>query len=159
MPSAESLLTVMDRGAQRTMRDAKAAVDPIVSLETPRSSGDLADKLRGKVTRTQTGYGLTVGVPRGARDRSGATLADVARWVQRGTGIHREGPGPKRRIRSKRPLGRMTLPGGKKVRSVAGQRADPFMQRIHDKATPRVDQIVQEGALATARDTERLARP
>lgn len=157
IPSPQSVLSVIDEGAQATMRDAQAAVAPIVTDETPRSSGTLAGKLAPKVTRTATGRALTLGAARGARESRGARLNDVMRWVQRGTGIYREGPGPKHRITAKNPLTPMLLPNGRHpVRSVAGQRPNPFMGRIRSRAQPRVESAIEAGSDRTAEKLRRL---
>lgn len=147
MPAERTILGVLDREARASVKAAQSEIAPIVAREVPRRSGKTAAALRPRVMRTASGASLSVGA---GRARHGAvTVAQVVRWVNRGTGLHRttglsvQGA---RRIRSKRPLGRMTLPGGKKVWSVKGQRPQPFMVRIHQIAGPRVQRRFAEGA-------------
>lgn len=159
MPSEATLLSVIDTGARKTMATARDAIAPIVSREVPKASGKTAAALRPRIARTSTGAALTVGAPRGKRHDGSATIADVVRWVQRGTGLYRTTPGPKRRIRSKRfPRRRLILPGGRKVWSVKGQHPNPFMQRIEQLGTPRVQKVCEEGARDAARAVERTVR-
>jgi hypothetical protein len=155
-PRPETVLTVIDLGARGSMKTAQEALRTIVASETPRVSGEVAAALRPRLSKTATGTALTVGAPRGKKHGHGtATIADVMRWLNRGTGIYREGPGPKRKIRAKNPLKRMTLPGGAKRRSVKGQEPNPFMHRIREQGTLRVQEAAQEGAAQVARDLER----
>lgn len=157
LPPERTLLGIIDRQARRAVGEAQQALAPIVTAQTPRKSGAVAGALRPRVSRTATGAAVTVAPPRGRlHGGSYATVADVMRWVQRGTGIRRQGPGGKRRIRSSRiPPRRLALPGGKKVWSVAGQRANPFMGRIQTLGTPRVQAALEQGARDAARAIER----
>ena len=151
-----SLLVAIDRGAKVTMQEAREAVAPIVSLETPRRSGRMAAALVPKVRKVGTGYSLTVGAPRGARHGE-VTVNQVVRWVNRGTGLYRVGPGSHKKIRSKRLLCDMHIPGYGWVRSVKGQHPDPFLSRIFSLSDPRVQEIALAGAQRAAREAERLA--
>ena len=155
-PTERTLLGVLDVQARRAVDGARQDVAMVVTAHTPRRSGRMAQALAPRVARTATGQALTVRAPRGARHGSGATIAQVVRWVTSGTGLHRQGGGPKRRIRSRRgPLG---LPGGRKVWTVAGQKPNPFMGRIHTLATPRVQRAFEQGARHAARAVERQVR-
>jgi hypothetical protein len=155
LPPPATILTAIDVQARAAMEAAKVDVAALVSRETPRSSGQTAAALKPRVSRTATGTGLTVGAPRG-RKHGKATVAEVMRWVNSGTGMYREGPGPKHKIRAKSPLRRMTLPGGAKRWSVKGQRPDHFMLRIRRAGTPIVERAAEQGAQRAAREIERV---
>lgn len=159
LPSAVRLVGVIDREAQAAMKRAQQHVAPIVASETPRGrTGRLAAAMRPRVSRTTTGARMIVQAPRGRRGASQATVAQVARWVTRGTGLYRTtgtDVQPARRIRSTRRLGRMTLPGGRKVWSVKGQRPNPFLNRVLQRSAPQVEQILQRAAADAARAAER----
>jgi hypothetical protein len=151
LPPLSTFLTVIDTGARKAMTAARDDIAPIVSRETPRSSGRTAAALRPKVSRTSTGAALVVGAPRGKR-HGNVTVAEVVQFVNKGTGLY----GYKhRRIRAKNKLRRMTLPGGQKRWSVRGQKPNPFMLRIRDAGTPRVQAAAEAGATETARAVER----
>lgn len=155
-PAERTLLGAIDTQARRTVAQARAEIGPLVARETPRSSGRTAAALRPRVSKTPTGAALTIGAPKGKPHSGNATIADVVRWVNRGTGTLRAGPGPKRRIRSsRRPPRRLVLPGGKKVWSVRGQRANPFLGRIQTLGTPRVQRAFEHGATQAARAIEK----
>lgn len=145
LPPARTLLTALDTHARATMQTAQGEVSLIVAQETPRQSGQLAAAMRPRLSRTATGAALTVGPARG-RMHGNITVAELVRLVTKGTGEFREGPGPKARIRAKNPLRRMVLPGGRKVWSVAGQHPQPFVRRIRELGTPRVERSAQRGA-------------
>ena len=151
----KTMLSAIDLEAKAAMGEARVVVDGIVQRDTPKRTGRLAQALKPRVTRTKTGYSLTVKPPRGAR-HGDVTVAQVAKWVQTGTGLYREGPGPKHKVRAKNPLRRMTLPGGRRVWSVKGQHPDPFMARIERDATPRVQELADRGAERAARAAERV---
>jgi len=153
MPPPQTVLSAIDREAKVTMQRAREEIAPIVSQETPRKSGRMAEALRPRIGRVKTGYALTVGAPRGAR-HGNVTVNQVAIFVTRGTGLYREGPGGKHKIRAKNPLRRMKLPNGRWVWSVRGQHADHFITRIADMGTPRVERTAIDGAYAAARNVE-----
>ena len=154
-PNPATILSTLDSQARETMKVAQADVATVVSSETPHSSGETAAALRPRITRTSTGVALLVGPPRGKRHGK-VTVAQVVRWVSRGTGIYREGPGPKHRIRAKNPLRRMKVGRGVERYSVKGQRPDHFMDRIELRGTPRVEAAAQRGAENAARALERV---
>lgn len=156
MPPAATILGALDIGARKSIVTAQQAIAPIVSRETPRKTGQTAAALRPRLSRTATGAALTVGAPR-RKPHGRATIAQVLRWLTRGTGEYRNTAGPKKPIRSsRRPPRRMVLPGGAKRWSVKGQHPNPFMARIQALGTLRVQQAAEEGAKDTARDLERL---
>jgi hypothetical protein len=155
LPPPQTILTALDNEARATMKVAQGEVATVVSQETPRASGQTAAALSPRVTRTSTGAALLVGPPRGKR-HGNVTVAEVVRWVNRGTGIYREGPGPKHRIRAKNPLRKMKVGRGVERYSVKGQRPDPFMARIQERGTPRVEAAAQRGAENAARVLERI---
>jgi len=155
LPPPATILGAIDAQARAAMVVAQKEVGAIVLRETPRASGQTAAALKPRLGRTATGVSLLVGAPRNRRHGK-VTVADVVRWVNRGTGVYREGFGPKHRIRAKNPLRRMTLPGGTKRYSVAGQHPDHFMQRIRDAGTAQVEQAAEQGAQNAAREIERL---
>lgn len=159
LPGELALVRVIDEEAQAAIKRAQAHVAPIVSAETPRGrTGSLARAMKPKVAKTSTGARLTIQAPRGKRNGGQATIADIARWVTRGTGLYRTTGLENqraRRIRSSRPLGRMTLPGGRKVWSVKGQRPNPFLDRVQQRAGRRVEEILEQGADQAARAVER----
>lgn len=149
LPAERVLLAAIDAHARETVKAAKSEIAPIVSRETPRHSGRTAAALQPRMSRTATGAALSVGAPRGKRDGK-VTIAQVVRWVNRGTGLERTtgvDVSPRRRIRSNRmPPRRLVLPGGRKVWSVRGQKANPFMDRIRTTAGQRVEARFQQGA-------------
>lgn len=152
-----TMLGAIDAKARQAVTVAKQAVSPIVAHEVPKRSGKTAAALRPRISRTATGVALTVSAPRGKAHGGQATIADVVRWVNRGTGLYRDTPGPKRQIRSSRhPPRRMTLPGGRKRWTVKGQHPNEFMARIRQLGTPRVQQAFEQGAKNAARDVERV---
>lgn len=159
IPPARTLLGVLDAQARETVNVAKRVVTPIVIAQTPRHSGATAKALQPRVSRTKSGAALNVRAPRGRRHPTGATVAQVVRWVNRGTGLLREGPGVKARIR---PKGAMARLRGKRLnvygryyRSVKGQKPNEFMDRIKQQATPRVEREFERGAQRAARAVER----
>lgn len=150
------MLGAIDTEARKTMAAAAADLAPIVAREAPRGrTGKVASAMRPRVSRTATGQSLVIAPPR--RPHSGkATIAQVVRWVTRGTGLYRTGPGVKSRIRASNPWQRLVLPGGKKVWSVRGQHPNAFVDRIRSIGTPRVERVLQEGAEDAARAVERI---
>jgi hypothetical protein len=163
LPSERTLLGALEAEARRAVTRAQQELAPIVVRETPRWSGTTASALRPKVRRTATGAALVIQAPRGARHPSGATVAQVMRWVTSGTGLYREGPGPKAPIRAKRGVRgnllrrrAMILPGGKRVMSVRGQRPNPFIDRIRHIGDLRVTRTFEDGARQAARAVERV---
>jgi hypothetical protein len=160
LPPAQTLLGVIDVGARKAVALAQEEVAPVVAREVPRKSGKTAAALRPRVSRTATGAALSVRAPRG-KLHGHVTIAEVVRWVNRGTGLYRTAGlyvQPARLIRSsRRPLpGRMTLPGGAKRWTVKGQHPNPFMARILSLGTPRVQSAAERGAKDAARAVERL---
>lgn len=153
-PSERSLVAVVDREQKRTVREAQQAVAPVVATETPRRSGKTAAALAPRVSQTTTGGAVSVRAARGRQHSQGVTVAQVVRWVNRGTGLYRT-TGPKRKIRSSRRFGRMTLPGGRKVFSVKGQHPNAFMDRIYRRADPQVTRVFEHGATRVAGELQR----
>jgi hypothetical protein len=155
MPDPRDILGVLDLHAKAALGDAKDIVLPLARQEAP---GGLGDALQGSVRRTQTGHRAVVQAPRGRRYKGGdATVAQVARWVSRGTGLYRIGAGPKRRITGKRGvLGVMVLPGGRRVRFVKGQRPNPFIARAELRALSPVQHALRAGAERAADALRRL---
>lgn len=155
MPRPGQIIGVLDTHAKLALTEAKAVVLPLARAEAP---GDLGDAMQGAVRKTPTGYRATVAPPRRKRYKTGeATVAEVARWVNRGTGIHRRGPGPKRPITGRMGVLRpMTLPGGRKVRSVKGQKPNPFIARAEQRAAVPVARVLHAGAQHAATTLRRL---
>lgn len=154
MPTAADVAKVLDAQARASMREAARAVEPIVRQEAP---GGLGQVMRPTVRKTPTGYRAVVAPPRRARYKGGATAAQVVRWVTRGTGLYRQGPGPKRKITSKRGvLGTMTLPGGTRVRTVRGQHPNPFVARAEQRSREPIERALREGAQRAADAMRRL---
>lgn len=153
-PTERAMLAALDNGARQAMEQAKRPAAAAVLSETPRGrTGATAAALAPRTQRTATGQTLVIAPPRGARHPSGPTIAQVVRWVNRGTGTLREGPGSKAPIHSPRlfPYGaRMILPGGAKRLFVKGQAANPFMERIFASADPKVLAIVNAAAQAAS---------
>lgn len=147
LPSATKITKAIDTGARRSLQKAQRTMKAVVAAEVP-GSGAVERALQPKVQQTSTGHALHIGAPRGARHPSGATINQVIRWNNRGTGVRRVGPGPKNVIHSPRwfPYGAaMTLPGGAKRMTVKGQAANPYMERIGRAGDLRVEQLVKEG--------------
>jgi hypothetical protein len=155
MPRPGQILGVLDTHARGALRDVATLVEPLVRAEAP---GGLGDAMKATVRKTPTGYRATVAAPRNKPYKGGtATSAQIVRWVNRGTGIYRQGAGPKRPITGRRGvLGRMTLPGGQRVRSVKGQHPNPFIARAEDRARAPVDRALQNGAHKAADALRRL---
>lgn len=155
MPRPGQILGVLDVHARLALTEAKEVVLPLARAEAP---GDLGDALTGSVRKTPTGYRTTVAPPTRRRYKSGeATVAQVVRWVSRGTGIHRKGPGPKRPITGRYGVLRpMVLPGGRRVRSVKGQKPNPFIARAEHRAAAPVARILHTGAQRAADTLRRL---
>lgn len=163
LPPARTLLGVLDAKARESVTDAKRAIAPIVNAETPRRRGETARALQPRVSRTKTGTALRVAAPRGKRHSgSGATINQIVRWATRGTGLRRQGPGPKAPIRPKGAMARMRGKRlnvyGRYYRSVKGQKPNPFIQRIQQRGTPIIERIFQRGAREAARAVERTVR-
>lgn len=155
MPQPGEILAVLDAHAKAALNDAKDIVQPFVEQDAP---GDLGKAMAATVRKTPTGYRATVQAPRSRRYKTGdATVADVARWVNRGTGIYRTGGGPKRPITGKRGVLRpMVLPGGRRVRSVKGQKPNPFIARAELRAMTPVQLAIEAGARRAAAALRRL---
>ncbi len=154
LPSAQQLLGILDAHAKDAMTQARDIARDELRDEAP---GRLGDAITGSVRKTPHGYRATVAPPRKQYHPPGeATVAQVVRWVNRGTGTRRVGPGPKKPITGKRGVLRpMVLPGGKKVRSVKGQAANPFVARAAARAEPRVRAAIEQTARHAA---DRLRR-
>lgn len=157
LPQPETLLSAIDLEARATVKRAQEEIAPIVASETPKGrTGRVARAMRPRVSRTATGAALLIAPPKKEAHDQWATIAQVVRWVTRGTGLEREGPGSKNWVHAKRwNYGeRMTLPGGKKRWRVKGQKANPFVARIYSRADPIVKRTFTEGATTAARAVE-----
>lgn len=159
LPSEKTILTALEKEARDTVNRAKADVAPVVATQTPRHKGRLAAALAPRVTRTATGVALIVAPPRGRLHSGTATVAQVLRFVTKGTGLFREGGGAKAVIRGKRgpslDRGAMSI-YGRWVYSVAGQRPNAFMDRIKTVGGLRVDFEYRAGAARAAKTLERV---
>lgn len=155
MPTQRAVRGALDKATRDAARDAGRAALTIVKNEAP---GGLGSAIALQVRETSDGHSATVGPPKSKRyGTGGASGAQVVRWVTRGTGIYRKGPGRKHPITSKRGvLGTMTLPGGTRVRSVKGQRPNPFMSRASDRATAAAKRAAHRGADRVADGLRRL---
>lgn len=156
MPSPATILGILDEEAQRALKEAKTITVTAVDAEAP---GHLGAAMTASTRKTPTGYRTTVSAPRGKKYHppGEATVAQVVRWVNRGTGLLREGPGSKKRITSKRGvLKPMILPGGKRRRSVKGQKPNPFLPRAETRAEPEVRRAIEAGARKAADRLRRL---
>lgn len=160
LPPARTLIEAVDRAAKQTARRAaQDAVAPAVAANTPRKSGQTVKALKPRVRQTKSGVAVSVGAPRGRKHTPGtATVAEVVRWVTRGTGVHRDGPGPKLPIRSKVEGRRMVLPGGARRWSVKGQKPNPFVARIGHTAGPKVQRAFEQGARDAAAEIAKVIR-
>ena len=137
LPAPARILDVLDDHAKQA---AKEATDVTRTQLRAQAPGKLGAAITGSVRKTPTGYRAQVAPPRRKRYPPGeATVAQVVRWVNRGTGIYRDGPGRKRKITSKKGVLRpMILPGGRRVRSIKGQKPNPFLARVEQRAAPLV---------------------
>jgi hypothetical protein len=149
LPSATKITKTIDDAARRSLQRAQRTMNAVVAAEAP-GSGPVERALQPRVSQTTTGHQLVIGPSRGARHPSGATIAQVIRWNNRGTGVLRIGPGPKNVIHSPRWFfgDAMILPGGVRRLTVKGQRANPYMERIGRAGDLRVGQTVAQGAEA-----------
>lgn len=158
LPSERTILSALDAEARKTVNRAKHDIAPVVSALTPRHSGKTAAALKPRVTRTGTGVALVVAAPRGKIHNGSTTIAQVIRYVTRGTGVYRQGPGDKGPIRGKRRFltrGAMSV-YGREYASVQGQHPNPFIDRIRTVGSLRVEYRFKEGAREAARALERL---
>ena len=154
MPTQRAVRGVLDKATRDATKDAGKAAQMVVKNVAP---GGLAAAIELQVKQTTDGHMATVGPSKNKRYKGGATSAQITRWVTRGTGVHRKGPGRKRPITSKRGvLGTMTLPGGIRVRSVKGQRPNPFISRASDRATAAAKRAAHKGADHAADNLRRL---
>jgi hypothetical protein len=156
VPAPRTILATLDEHAKIALRDtATRVVLPIAREEAP---GGLGAALTSTVRRTETGYRATIQAsPRKAYKGGRATGAQVVRYVTRGTGLYREGPGPKKKITSRRGvLGTMILPGGRRVRTVRGQHSNPFVARAEERARQPVRHSLEQGARAAGEHLRRL---
>lgn len=155
VPAPRAVRGALDRAAREAVRDAGRAALPVVKDAAP---GGLGSAMELRVRETQHGHAAVIGPARRKRYRSGtATGAQVTRWVTHGTGIYRKGGGPKRPITGRRGVfGTMTLPGGTKVRSVKGQRPNPFVARASDRADAAARRAARAGASRAADEIGRL---
>lgn len=148
-PALATLLSAVDTAARETMRGLQADVAVVVVADVPTKSGATVAALRPRISRTATGAALTVRPTRG-KQHGGVTVAEVVRWVNRGTGVLRTGPGPKRPIRPKTRNAlqgkAMILPGGKRRWKVQGQAANPFMERIDLAGSALFEKAAIDGA-------------
>ena len=155
MPTPRAVRGALDQAARSAVRDAGRAALPIVRDEAP---GGLGSAMQATVRETPRGHSVRIAAaPRKKYGGGQATGAQVVRWVSRGTGVYRKGPGRKRPITGKRGvLGTMTLPGGVRVRSVKGQRPNPFVERAKTRADAAVKVAVRVGAQKAANRLRRL---
>lgn len=155
MPEPRKILGTLDEHARAAVKAAGDAALPIVRAEAP---GRLGRAFESSVRKTPTGQRVTVAPTTRKRYGSGvATGVMVVRWVTRGTGLYRQGPGPKRKITSKRGvLGSMTLPGGRRLRTVKGQHANPFVARAEPRAAAAAGRAILGGAEHAANELRRL---
>lgn len=147
-------LEALEARGREALREATThEVLPAARDEAP---GQLGEALTVSVRKTSEGVRATVQAsPRKVYRGGPATGAKVVRWVTRGTGVYRAGPGPKRPITSKRGvLGTMVLPGGQRVRSVRGQHPNPFLARADERTRDAVTRTLREGVARAARDLQ-----
>lgn len=149
-PSERAVEAMLDDQAQAAARRAGRRMGPIVSREAPRGrTGKVARELRPRVSRSGSGHRLTVRAKRGVAHGRYSSVAQVVKYLTSGTGVYREGPGPKSPIRPKRrydPRAALILPGGRRVRKVKGQRPNDFIARIERQGTPLVDDEFKRSA-------------
>lgn len=156
VPAPQTILGVLDAEARKAIADTRNVAVPIARAEAPRRSGRLAGAVDGRISKTATGHQVTVAVKRGV-PHGRVTAAKVARWVAQGTGVYRKGAGPKRPITGRRGvLGTMVLPGGRRVRSVKGQRPNPFLARAETRAAGPAAAAMRDGARRAADRLRRL---
>lgn len=155
IPAPATILGVLDAHARDAISDARNVTKPILEAEAP---GGLGRAMTATVRKTPTGHRMTMQAPRARRYPPGeATVAQVARWVNRGTGIHRKGPGPKRPITGRLGVLRpMTLPSGRRMRSVKGQKPNPFIARAETRAEPLARIAIEAGARRASAALRRL---
>lgn len=154
LPKEAVILATLDKASHQAIERARSDLAPIVTSQVPRGrTGSLEHALEPRAQKTPWGSALVVGPRRGAHHASGPTIAQVVRWVTRGTGLERQGPGAKAPLHSPRWLygAEMILPGGKARLTVRGQKANPFLERIRSIGTPRVERALKQGAEDAAR--------
>lgn len=156
VPKPREILLTLDAQAKVALREAATRVAlPLAREEAP---GGLGAALTSSVRATPSGYRATIQAsPRKQYKGGRATGAKVVRWVTHGTGLYRVGPGPKRKITSRRGvLGTMVLPGGRRVRTVRGQKSNPFVARAEARARAPVERALRDGARHAAAALRRL---
>lgn len=155
LPPPGLLLGALDRAAKDAATKAKDTAAPILQAAAPRGrTGRLSGGLGGRMRKTPTGYEIVIGVKsRGAAHDRYATVAQVNRFVNRGTGERRKGPGPKNRITA-RGEG-MLIGNGTPRKSVRGQAPNPFFERTRRPAASAVSQAIE----ISFRENARHMRP
>lgn len=145
LPDEQTILTVLDDAARSALVDVGELVDQAIHAEGPRRTDALVDGFITTPTKTPEGHRLRVR-PSPRKRHGKATVAQVARWVNRGTGTLRVGPGPKKRIVSRQPGLAMQVGSGVARRSVAGQAANPFVERADDRTSIAAQVRIEQGA-------------
>lgn len=139
-------IRILDKEGGKALRAGARAALRVVQSDAPGSFGT-SEGLRTTTRKTQDGHEARVAPARGR--------AQILRWVNRGTGLLREGPGPKRSITASRPFRKMTLPGGAKRLRVKGQAPNPFMERNRARAAAAASAAI---AAAGRQAADRLRR-
>lgn len=158
MPTSRAVLRVLDANAKRAMGVARDVTLPILAQEAP---GHLGAAFTATVRQIPDGYRVTISPPRRKTyGRGRATVAKVARYVNHGTGIYREGPGPKKPITGRYGVLRpMVLPGGRRYRKVRGQHPNPFLARTEERAREPARVALEQGARRAAAELARARYP
>lgn len=144
-------LELVDVEAQRAAEQARDLTVAVVRRNLPARSHRLERSIgRGRVSRTRTGFSITVQpsksvrYPGGRLQRSsegGVSAREVARFVEGGTGIYRNGR-PIRRRNGKPFL----LPNGVHVKAIRGQRAQRPFARAQTSTEALVFRTLERGA-------------
>lgn len=136
----QTYLTRVENNARNALNVAGVPARDELRNEFPSRSGRTRKGIKRIVSRTPTGLALTIKPTGTPKAPNGVTPVQTLRWLDGGTGIY----GPKGHVIAPRRKPRMTLPGGKQVATVKGQRA----LKRWDRARPRIEQEV-----VTAMDT------
>lgn len=155
LPKPHRVVSTFDAEARKALREAATRVAlPIARQEAP---GGLGEALTSTVRAMPGGYRAVIQASPRKPYKGAASGAKVVRWVTHGTGLERVGPGPKRRITSRRGvLGSMVLPGGRRVRTVRGQKPNPFLARAEQRARGAVETSLRHGAREAGQALRRL---
>jgi hypothetical protein len=150
LPPLPTILAHVDHAARQAANRARQAAVPVVRAGLPVVSGRLRRGTTGRVSRTPTGYALTVAATSRVRYPSGVSAKQVLRFVTQGTGVF----GPLRRRITPRRASAFVLPGWS-AESVSGQQGRDYLGQVKPLADGIVVRSLEDGAVDAADFIER----